>query len=189
MKIKKIIHGVDDLAPFVGANLVADFCSNGCKGCYGKKVRREYSMLLTPIEIIDFVKKDKRNDGIIFGGLEWSEQIDDMLELIVLAVEKDLKIMIYTHLTLIELYAIIGKSVREKTKYSVQDNPLLSQNDQEIDSHIGALVLDKMITDEFYIKCGEFKLDKVVDDYSQFGVKLASSNQVIYKIESSKIGD
>lgn len=35
-----------------------------------------------------------------------------------------------------------------------------------------------------YIKCGKYDDQKLIDNYYQYGVKLASSNQIIYKLDN-----
>lgn len=100
-------------------------------------------------EVIKEVKQNPFNDGIILGGLEWSEQPDDMIALISCATAAQLKVMVYTGLTEEEFY-------------------------RRIPTHY---------LHNCYIKFGKYDAKCVSDNYTSFGVKLASTNQYIVHID------
>ena len=101
---KGIIHERAEDAPFMGALIVATSCSNGCRGCFNQHLKNAETHIRYADEIIKEVKQNPFNDGIILGGLEWSEQPDDMIALISCATAAGLEVMIYTGLTEEDFY-------------------------------------------------------------------------------------
>ena len=85
-------------APFIGALLIATNCHHNCPGCFNQHIRSEAIQRATPEDIMDQVQSNKLHEGVIFGGLEWSEQPIDLLVLVDTALHRHLKVMIYTHL-------------------------------------------------------------------------------------------
>ena len=81
-------------------------------------------------EVIKEVKQNPFNDGIILGGLEWSEQPDDMIALISCAAAAQLKVMIYTGLTVEEFYRGIPSNYLHNCyiKFGKYDEKCLSDN-------------------------------------------------------------
>lgn len=98
MKYKYIQHEVMSDAPFIGALIVANDCSRNCKECFNQDLKQIESTKNAWYEIEKKVKSNGLNKGIILGGLEWTEQPNDLLNLMVMARE-DFKVMIYTGLT------------------------------------------------------------------------------------------
>jgi pyruvate-formate lyase-activating enzyme len=101
---KGIIHERAEDAPFMGALIIATSCSNGCRGCFNQHLKDAETYLRYADEVIKEVKQNPFNDGIILGGLEWSEQPDDMIALVSCAAAAQLKVMVYTGLTEEEFY-------------------------------------------------------------------------------------
>lgn len=93
------IHERTEDAPFMGALIIAADCNNNCQGCFNQHLKDELLCRTTAECIIRDVKQNPFNEGIILGGLEWSEQAEDMIQLIRVAKDADLKVMIYTGLT------------------------------------------------------------------------------------------
>jgi len=92
-----IEHTVLTDAPFIGARICAIKCSNNCPKCFNQDLNGSTYRVSTTKEIIKEVQAHKLNQGIILGGLEWSEQPEEMLSLIVYGLFVGLKIIIYTH--------------------------------------------------------------------------------------------
>lgn len=87
-------------APFVGALLIAKGCSGNCKGCFNQHLKEEKDIQANVEDILDEVQQNSLYQGIILGGLEWTEQPDDMIEIIQSALQRpSLQIMVYTRLT------------------------------------------------------------------------------------------
>ncbi len=101
---KGIIHERTEDAPFMGALIIATSCNNRCQDCFNQHLKYAKTHLRYADEVIEEVKQNPFNDGIILGGLEWSEQPDDTIALISCAAEANLKVMLYTGLTELELY-------------------------------------------------------------------------------------
>jgi len=96
---KGIIHNVLNDAPFIGAILIANTCHRGCTGCINEYLKDDATLYeMTATKIIDEVKKNGLNEGIILSGLEWSEQPNDFFDIVLVALNRDLKIMVYTYL-------------------------------------------------------------------------------------------
>lgn len=96
IRYKVITHERTEDAPFIGALVSAVDCHIECKRCFNQVLRDMPILRNSAEDIIDEITSNPLNEGIIFGGLEWSEQLPEMLELAELAANKGLKIMIYT---------------------------------------------------------------------------------------------
>jgi organic radical activating enzyme len=177
-------HERTEDAEFIGALVCASSCTRRCKGCINKDIKKEPTLEIDHKEIIAEVLCNPLDEGIIFGGLEWSES---PLELLALADDADkvgLKVMIYTGCTIHEFWYKIGKAVYDATPTDFAE--LTGVQDSEFFEIIGKLALDQAITKTYWIKVGDYQKDFPSPDNIQFGVKLASGNQKIYKIEGEK---
>lgn len=170
IRIKKIDEERLEDAPFVGALVSGVSCHNTCKNCFNRGLKKSATVLVDGESLVKNVKKNKLHEGIIFGGLEWSEQIEELLEVCRLASGAGLKIMIYTGLSLTDFYSKIGEYASKKYDYRL---------DKETTIYIGMALLDFYIKTDLYIKYGAYDKNMKTDDYYVFGVKLASSNQGI----------
>lgn len=187
IRYKVIEHERTEDAPFVGALISAIGCSLKCRGCFNKGLKKEQTIEKDVKDVIDEILSNPFNDGIIFGGLEWSEQPLELINLIEEASKVGLKIMIYTGHTLTDFQSIIGKACATKVGFDhMLANKMLMENDNTLYAMMGAMILDYYIPDDYYIKAGKYDRDKKVLDGEQFGVFLSSSNQTIYKIRKSE---
>lgn len=127
---KGIIHERAEDAPFMGALIVATNCSNNCKDCFNQYLKTAKTYTNTAEGIIAEVKQNAFNDGIILGGLEWSEQPEEAIELIRCATANGLAVMLYTGLTEEGLYHRIPREylVGCLVKFGAYDNTCLSDN-------------------------------------------------------------
>lgn len=127
---KGIIHERAEDAPFMGALIIATSCSNRCRGCFNQHLKDAETYLRYADEIIKEVKQNPFNDGIILGGLEWSEQPDDMIALVSCAAAAGLKIMVYTGLTEEEFYRRVPSHYLHNCyiKFGKYDEKRLSDN-------------------------------------------------------------
>lgn len=97
---KGLVHNVLNDAPFIGAVVVANSCRRGCRDCINETLKDpSHTRHDSAKHIISMVKSNGLNEGVIFSGLEWSEQPNDLVELVWLALNEELKVMIYTHLS------------------------------------------------------------------------------------------
>lgn len=94
---KGIEHGILSDAPFVGARISAIDCHNNCPGCFNQSLRKEPYKTQDVNDIITEVINNQLDQGIILGGLEWSEQPDELRALVNAATQADLQIIVYTH--------------------------------------------------------------------------------------------
>lgn len=99
IRIKGITHERCEDAPFVGALISAIDCHIGCKGCFNQHLKNTSTIIMDSKDIIREVLKNPFNKGIILGGLEWTEQPEEMIELIDVALNSNLKVMLYTGLS------------------------------------------------------------------------------------------
>ncbi len=184
IEYKGIFEERTEDAPFVGALISAKGCSRRCKGCFAKDLKKAKCIKDTSENIIRVVLANPLHEGIILAGLEWSEQPQDMLEIIKEAVKHNLKIMIYTALSFEKFNAVIGKNCAEQVGFDhLLSKKMLVENDETLYAVMGASILNYYIKDSYYIKCGAYDKNKLVSDNIPFGVKLASSNQKIYYIK------
>lgn len=180
---KKIEHERLEDAPFVGALISAVDCKLNCKGCFNRDWKKEPTYTATAEDIIKSVKSNPFNEGIILAGLEWSMQPLELVELCKVASENALQVIIYTGHDLGDFTEVIGKNCAKSVGlgHMVKEH-MLSENDTGIYSFIGSLILDYYMRDGYYIKTGNYQRDKLSPTRERFGVKLATSNQRIYKI-------
>lgn len=107
VEYKGIIHERAEDAPFMGALIIAKSCHGNCQDCFNQHLKDAETYLRYADEVIKEVKQNIFNDGIILGGLEWSEQPDDAIALISCAKAADLLIMLYSGLDEETLYSRI----------------------------------------------------------------------------------
>jgi len=98
IRYKNIEHERVEDAPFMGALINSIDCHINCKDCFNQHLKTYPTIIKEAQDIINEVKSNLFNQGIIFGGLEWSEQPEEMLELITVALRNNLKVMIYSGL-------------------------------------------------------------------------------------------
>ena len=127
---KGIVHERAEDAPFMGALIISVSCSNNCRDCFNQHLKNAKTYARYADEIIEEVKQNHFNDGIILGGLEWSEQPDDTIALISCAAAAGLKVMLYTGLTEEELFRRIPVDYLHNcyVKFGKYDNKHLSDN-------------------------------------------------------------
>ncbi|MGL4570829.1 MAG: 4Fe-4S cluster-binding domain-containing protein [Clostridium sp.] len=99
IRTKGIVHERVEDAPFIGALISAVDCRFNCKGCFNQHIKELPTIKMDSDDIIEEVKVNPFNEGIILAGLEWSLQPDELRALIHAALDKDLKIIIYSGLT------------------------------------------------------------------------------------------
>lgn len=107
---KGIIHERTEDAPFMGALIIATSCSNQCKDCFNQHLKAAKTYTRYAADVIKEVKQNVFNNGIILGGLEWTEQPDDAIALIHCATAAGLQVMLYSGLDEDALYRLIPKS-------------------------------------------------------------------------------
>lgn len=95
---KGIIHERAEDAPFMGALVIATSCHNNCQGCFNQHLKDAKTYERYADEVITEVKQDVFNDGVILGGLEWSEQPEETIALINSAKKTGLQVMLYSGL-------------------------------------------------------------------------------------------
>ncbi|MBM7561138.1 hypothetical protein [Fusibacter tunisiensis] len=98
IRYKGIVHNVLNDAPFIGAIVIANACHRACPNCINEHLKTDaMAQVNTAGEILNRVCENGLNQGVIFSGLEWTEQPDDLRILVKGALERGLEVMIYTH--------------------------------------------------------------------------------------------
>lgn len=147
IRYKFIKHERFEDAPFIGALVCSIDCKFNCKNCFNQGVKKAPTLIKSHQEIIEEVKKNLFNQGLILAGLEWSLQPEELRLLVNEALKNDLKVMVYT-----------------------------GMEEKEFDSKFPDLI--KL---PIYIKYGRYDEKYKIDDYYNYGIKLATSNQKICK--------
>lgn len=184
IRYKFIEHERTQDAPFVGALVCAIDCKLKCKGCFNRDLKKMETKKATAKDIVAEVLENPFNEGIILGGLEWSRQAEELVELVTEASAQGLKIMIYTGLNLGEFEMVIGKACCDKV--GVKTLPEDYADRDMMYACIGGMVLDNAIHDDYYIKTGRYDESLPAINREQFGVKLATTNQNIIKIQKEE---
>lgn len=114
----------------MGALIIANSCNNNCQDCFNQHLKTAITYNETASEILDKVAINLFNDGIILGGLEWSEQPEDTIELIQRAKEEGLQVMLYTGLDKDDLFKRVPREflVGCYVKFGKYDNNKLMDN-------------------------------------------------------------
>lgn len=94
-----IEHENQDAPYFVGALICAINCTHSCPGCHNQHLIGSPIQCQPVEDVIDEVQRNPFNKGIILSGLEWTEQPDEMIALIYEALNRQLSVMLYTHMT------------------------------------------------------------------------------------------
>ena len=103
--------------PGVRVSIFFQGCAFHCKNCFNQHLKNKPSIEMSAEEIINEVKKNPFNEGIILGGLEWFNQIDDMKVLMKTAANSGLKIMVYTGFSVIEDESIFKECAKKVDTY------------------------------------------------------------------------
>ena len=84
-------------APFVGALISAIDCNFNCKNCFNQSLKNNVTLENCSENIINEIKSNPFNKGIIFGGLEWTlNQSYELIDLAYCAKQNCLQTMQYT---------------------------------------------------------------------------------------------
>lgn len=86
-------------APFVGVLISAISCNINCEKCFNQHIKDLPILLIDSDSIINEVLLNPFEKGIIFGGLEWSNQPKELIKLSTKAKKYGLEVMIYTGLS------------------------------------------------------------------------------------------
>ncbi len=144
---KGIVHNILNDAPFIGTLIIAKNCSMPCKDCINAHLKSpEHIRVESAFEIMDKVKSNGLDEGIILSGLEWTEQAEDLLVLVDCALENGLKVMVYTHHSEDRFFSIIPELIGKPiyVKFGLYDASLCSE------THFSHTV--KLATTNQYIK-------------------------------------
>ena len=96
------MHERTEDAPFVGALISAVDCNFNCKECFNQHLKNNETLYSTEQEIMNMVKSNIFNHGIILAGLEWSNQPEEALALIKCALRNNLDVILYTGMNIDE---------------------------------------------------------------------------------------
>lgn len=99
---KGVIQNNLNDAHFIGAIIIAPSCHYGCKGCHNEHLKDDNKYKVVEVEgdkLLDEIDTDILDEGIILSGLEWTESPDEMRFLIEGALDRQLKVLLYTHLS------------------------------------------------------------------------------------------
>lgn len=144
---KGIRHNILNDAPFIGALIIAPSCSRGCKNCFNDHLKNNGIMYEdTAEELINKVKANGLNKGIILSGLEWTESPEAMNKLINEALTNDLEVILYTHKTEKNFFETF-QHLKNKPIY-IKFGPFIEEQKTETNQHFGV----KLATDNQYIK-------------------------------------
>lgn len=96
IKIKGIWHERTEDAPFIGALVSSIDCGYNCIHCFNQHIKDIPTKLYSETDIVNEIKSNIFNQGIILSGLEWTLQPDEMISLVNCAIDNNLLVMLYT---------------------------------------------------------------------------------------------
>lgn len=146
IRYKSITHERVEDSPFIGALICAIDCNINCLNCFNQHMKDLPTIYKETQDIINEILANPFNKGIILGGLEWTLQSEEMKELIYLAQQNNLEVMLYTGLdenvfktnfpdiyNLSNIYIKFGKYKEElKCNNNVQYGVKLASQNQKI---------------------------------------------------------
>lgn len=80
----------------MGCLISAIGCNFNCKGCFNQHIKKEDIIERESVDIINEIKSNPFNKGVIFAGLEWTLQHDELIELASKSKENNLLTILYT---------------------------------------------------------------------------------------------
>ena len=90
IRYKAIEHERIEDSPFIGATISAIDCNFNCKNCFNQSLKQLPTLEKDALEIINEVRDNIFNKGIILAGLEWTMlQTHEVIELALCAKEND----------------------------------------------------------------------------------------------------
>jgi pyruvate-formate lyase-activating enzyme len=96
IKYKILKHERVEDSPFVGCLISSIDCNFNCKNCFNQPLKNQPTLERESTEIIKEIKSNIFNKGIIFAGMEWTLQHEELIELASKAKENKLLTMLYT---------------------------------------------------------------------------------------------
>ena len=93
-----------------GAVVIAPTCTLNCKGCCNQHLKDTDILHGTPESIVAAIKRNPLHSWCVLGGLEWSEEPEELTLLVEAALRAQLKVLVYTGLSL--------EQFKEKMKYA-----------------------------------------------------------------------
>lgn len=99
IRYKTIEHERVEDAPFIGALISAIDCRFNCKNCFNQSIKQLPTIIKEDEDIIQEIKSNPFNQGVIFAGLEWTLQMTELIRLAQLAKNNGLHTMLYTGLS------------------------------------------------------------------------------------------
>lgn len=83
-------------APFIGALISSCDCLFNCVDCFNQEIKDYPTLTKEANEIIEEIQSNPFNKGIIFAGLEWALQKEELEVLVQIAKQHNLLTMVYT---------------------------------------------------------------------------------------------
>lgn len=102
IRYKYIEHERTEDAPFIGALICSIICDFNCKNCFNQYWKSSEIFVKCSHKIIKEIKDNPFNEGIILSGLEWSNQPQELRNLLYFAKKSNLKTCLYTGLETVE---------------------------------------------------------------------------------------
>jgi hypothetical protein len=106
MRYKGLVFDCKDHPFGIGVCCIAASCCQKCPLCPNQHLIALPELTITPLKLTEIVQKRSINNCLVLGGLEWTEQIEDVYKLLKYNKKNNnkLKIILYTHHTEKELH-------------------------------------------------------------------------------------
>jgi pyruvate-formate lyase-activating enzyme len=99
MFVKGVIFDSKDHPEGLATLIIANSCNIGCENCCNEHLKDKESYDVNPKELLEFIHKSSFNNYVVLGGLEWTEQIDDLCLLLDLFDKENINCILYTGLS------------------------------------------------------------------------------------------
>lgn len=140
MRYKGIVRDSKDHPDGLATLLVADDCTRNCKACINQHLKSQESIVDEPTALIDAVIGTSLNNCVVLGGLEWTEQEQDLYDLLEVCRDRRVNAILYTHwseeqlkqrfprLFQYDIWIKFGEHDPEQKSYTSHGIPLSSAN-------------------------------------------------------------
>jgi hypothetical protein len=103
IKYKGLVCDSKDHPDGVAILIVAPSCTYGCKKCINQHLKKGKYHIISCTDLINKIKRVSVGNCIVLGGLEWTEDKENLLSILDVLTKENMNIILYTHWDEVEL--------------------------------------------------------------------------------------
>lgn len=94
---KGVVFDSQDHPDGLSTCIIAETCSNKCKNCINEHLRNYKTQNTHIEELVGYAIANTLGSCLTLGGLEWTEQIEDLYAILDYCKHENLSVILYTH--------------------------------------------------------------------------------------------